>query len=280
MNFNENDIALMCVKRLGLPASETLNVQAIIPQALNNLAQSVASDTRRRPLLLTNPSTTTLQLSQNADGSYSGDMTSLLTTPGVMLDYILYGTTWLQIKYTFIAGDVSPTPDNEIDFGGTSSFLSYPGYFVASGGLPTGLNANTLYWVIPSDASAKQFAVSYTDSQNGDEVTISSTGTGTNYLYTARQPVAISNNPGQGMNDTGLPIPYFTAWLVGTTLYANISSVATIASPTVITMSFNVPYVPTLGTFPDDLNLTSDLIDELSALYVRKDLAAPQPNAA
>lgn len=59
----------------------------------------------------------------------------------------------------------------------------------SGGALPTGLSANTDYWVIYVDANTIQLAASLADANAGTEVTFSSDGTGTHTLHTATNDV-------------------------------------------------------------------------------------------
>lgn len=281
--YNEQDIAVIVQNRLNLPGSLVPRMQTLIPAALDNLAKAVAADPNRRPQLLTDPSVVTVNLALNSFyPQYVGDLSTVIAGYNILLDYIQYGTIWWSRSISFIPGDVHITPASYIILDDVDDILltgtpvcfqvdPSPGLWA----LPGGLFQNRTYYIIADGApvqDAYYFATSYDNAVAGTKVSISNVGDGTNLVVTVPQVVQWLQSPNQGSLPTCLPIRYPTVYLVGTTIYINNVSEGA--------LSLSVPYIPTVAQFPDDVNLLSDLCDEIAALWVTKDLAAAQPTSA
>jgi len=102
--MNENDIAVLASKRLKQGQGAILPLMSMCQNALNNLSRQVANDTDRRRLLLTNQTTATASITGYVDRYYA-DLSTLQSSPGIMLDTIRLGTT-------FFAPSVTATPYN------------------------------------------------------------------------------------------------------------------------------------------------------------------------
>lgn len=109
MALTYQQVAEICRQRLGLPdASANARALWVIPQALNNLARKVATSDMRRHLLWTDKATTTVTL----DGSGKADLTTLIASKKIMLEFLKYGN---------IFGDNSPYPLQPVE--SSSSYL-------------------------------------------------------------------------------------------------------------------------------------------------------------
>lgn len=88
------------------------------------------------------------------------------------------------------------TVDSIATVAGGHGFVNTQGPFqvTAATTLPTGLTANTNYWVIVLSPTTFQFAASYQDALDGDEVTVTTTGTGTLTIAQVNAIVASDNS--------------------------------------------------------------------------------------
>ena len=276
MAYNERDAAIAVQQRLDLPVSKVLAIQSLVPAALANLAKSVANDPMRRQLLMTPQSTTSVNFG-DGNPTPQADLSTLIANDNILLEKIKYGTTWLRYEFTFADTDVTvgtyPTGGYITIDTGTVIVTGTPIYVTAGGTLPSGLTAGTTYYAIVEN-SEMFFATSYANAIAGVSVTLGSTGSGTNDLTTVPQVVQWLGSPNQGMLTSCLTINYPTAWIEGTRIYSN----TIFTDVAVCNLSFSVPYVPTIDDFPNDSPLYSDLLDELTAIAVTKDLAEPQNN--
>lgn len=93
--FTHEQVSIMAAERLGLDESAALDLQPLVPSALNALSVEIASNPQKRQWLLTDPSTTTATLTSNA-----ADISTLVSTNGVLKDFLRYGF----IYYNSITG--------------------------------------------------------------------------------------------------------------------------------------------------------------------------------
>lgn len=276
MAYNERDAAIAVQQRLDLPVSKVLAIQSLVPAALANLAKSVANDPMRRPLLQTAPSATTVAFA-DGDPTPQASLSTLIANDNILVEKLRYGTISVVYPFTFSDSDVTggtyPTGGyitktvDPIITTGTSI------YFTEVGTLPSPLEANTTYYAIVS-TNKVYLAETYENALNNRAIVINTTGTGSNTFTTTPQVVQWLNSPNQGSLTSCLTVAYPTVWLVGTSLYSN----TIYTSPVAGTLRLNVSYVPTIADFPNDSPLYSDLLDELTAIAVTKDLAEPQNN--
>lgn len=276
MAYNERDAAIAVQQRLDLPVSKVLAIQSLVPAALANLAKSVANDPMRRQLLMTPQSTTSVNFG-DGNPTPQADLSTLIANDNILLEKIKYGTTWLRYGFSFDDTDVTsgtyPTGGYITLDTGTAIITGTAVYLTAGGTLPSGLTGNTTYYAIVSNGKV-YFAETYDEAINNRAISLGSVGSGTNTLTTVPQVVQWLGSPNQGMLTSCLTINYPTAWIEGTRIYSN--TIFTTAAS--CTLSFSVPYVPTIDDFPNDSPLYSDLLDELTAIAVTKDLAEPQNN--
>src|SRR6476620_12192306 len=85
----------MAAERLGLDEAAALDLQPLVPGALNALGVEVAGNYKQRHWLLTDPATTSVTLT-----SGSADISGLVTSSNILIDYLRYG----NIYYNALTG--------------------------------------------------------------------------------------------------------------------------------------------------------------------------------
>lgn len=245
------EAAIYTRQRLNLPPSEIPRLITYIDTALENLARSVAHDRVRRPLLITNRATVTSTLTNTLDQYYSS-ISTIQSSYGVMKELMQFGTVLFNYGSTTFT-------DNEIDTGTDAIQVLSHGLrtglrvrLTTSGALPTGLATATDYYIIVYDDNNVQLASSRANAFAGTEIALAADGSGTHtitpYEYDTVQWVA---------NGDYLPVTpdrvYVYGWLVDDRIY--------LSGVTNGTLSYSVPFVPTLSTLP--ARLEDDFIDEM-----------------
>jgi hypothetical protein len=86
-SYEENQVGVLVRQRLGLPPSAALGFLPLIPAAILRTIEKAAARADLRPYTLTDPSTTTATLDANG----VADLTTLITTPGILLNCVKYG---------------------------------------------------------------------------------------------------------------------------------------------------------------------------------------------
>lgn len=120
-NLNEQDVALAASKRLKKGAEAIPTLMTYIPNALSNLARQVANQPYRRRLLVTDQASATVNVT-NATYNYYADLSTLQTTPGIMLEYLQLGTIfYVNAVKTWATTAVSPGECVSVYGGGTGS---------------------------------------------------------------------------------------------------------------------------------------------------------------
>lgn len=89
--LSEEHIALQVRQKLRLPPTATLDLQPLIPVALNQLAIQIAGDYKNRHWLLTDPSATTATLTSGV-----ADISSLITSDSILIEMIRYGSVYVN----------------------------------------------------------------------------------------------------------------------------------------------------------------------------------------
>lgn len=284
-SYSERDIAILTQQRLGLPASAILGLQTLVPAALNNLAKAVALDPARRPLLLTDPTTTTVDFELGSNGTYTASLNEIISTQNVMLDYIRYGTMWVSgTTSVLVSGAGTAAANRTYAYVGLSE--GRPSFHVTAQSDP---DLQNIVWQTNSpDPGGQWIILNNTDGdtwyQSTDDVfypwdaTTWTLGSGSGAGATPAPTVATTPvlvqwlaSPNQGQLTSAIPVPYPTVYLVGTTLYGNNVGAATVR--------FSVPYTPTVSAFPNDVPLTADLLDQMVELYMTKGPSPANINA-
>jgi hypothetical protein len=258
--LNEQDIALLASKRLKQGASAIPTLMTYIPNALNNLGREIANDPFRRRLLQSDR--TAVQALVTSSGlSYYVDLSSLISSYGLMLEYMQLGTVFYT--YTLIVKSVDTAADT-LTLDDTSGFLNGDAViFTTTGTLPGGMTANTAYYVLVQNSATIKL---YSDPNDPTSiVNISSTFTGTvtlnlqNAGYGDSQTCQWQASAGAAEFDTGTTFPDYTyIWLIGNLMYTN---------RTLGTFSFTCPYLPlSLSVLPSQLE--NDLVDAMVNLAI------------
>jgi len=264
--LNEIQVATAASKRLKMDGRDMLTLQSLIPSALNMLARHCADDRTKRRLLITDRDTTTATIS--GTDPYSADLSTLQTTPQIMLDYLQFGTVfWYPPTITFPHTDVN-TIDDVVEIQGTtaSTYLTEGTVVRISnpGTLPTNLFANVDYY-ITSGVDAPDFAFSETAAlaTAGTKINLAGQGSGTNTLTIQQRPVAQwLATPNIADLDACVNYSFPYIWLIGNELFTN---------KTAGTFKFSVPFIPTLTdftTYSSVNQLTNDLIDCVVSLAI------------
>lgn len=251
--MNEKDLIIKVRQRLGIPASEGPRILTLISASLEKLAREVSNDYTKRDLLLTDKTAVTAAIT-NTNFDYFADLSTVITTNGVMLDYLEYGTTY----YAPAAGAFTTT--FSIDRGQKTGHGFYAGLKVrvsTTGVLPTGLVVNTDYYVSVITADRFYFHATRTDALAGTAiVALDDDGTGTHTITPWEQETVQFSTREFGDLTSGIPVTYIYAWLVGSKLFTN-----ALAG----TFSFATPFVPTISTLP--AKLESDFVDTVVKLF-------------
>jgi len=264
--LNEIEVATAASKRLKMDGRDMLTLQSLIPSALNMLARHCADDRTKRRLLITDRDTTTATIS--GTDPYSADLSTLQTTPQIMLDYLQFGTVfWYPPTITFPHTDVN-TIDDVVDIQGTtaSTYLTEGTVVRISnpGTLPVGLFADTDYYMTSGvDAPDFAFSASAALATAGTKINLTGQGSGTNTLTIQQRPVAQwLATPNIADLDACVSYSFPYIWLIGSELFTN---------KTAGTFKFSVPYIPTLTdftTYSSVNQLTNDLIDCVVSLAI------------
>ncbi len=182
-------------------------------------------------------------------------------------------------SYTEFNGDSPPPSVTQSTNAGTFIAVDDHGFttgdtvrLTTSSALPTGFSLLTTYYVIVYDADTFGLALSLADAEDGIAVVYTDVGTGVQTInLNEREIVQWLASPTQGSLTSCLPFSYPTAYLQGTTLQLlNVEIGGEI--------EFNVPYVPTSLTFPDDQYLYTDLLDTLVAVCVTQGIEDTPPD--
>lgn len=88
-------LAIQVRQKLRLPPTATLDLQPLVPVALNQLAVQVAGDYKKRHWLLTDPSAITATLTSGV-----ADLSALIASDNILIEMIRYG----MVYYNAITG--------------------------------------------------------------------------------------------------------------------------------------------------------------------------------
>lgn len=261
MALDEAQVGILTAERLKIPLENRLRLQTYIPNALHNLAQSVANDPLRRRLLLTDQSACTATVTTSTYNTFA-DLTTVQDTYGVMLEYLQYGNVY------YIAA-TNTWPDANVDDNTDTIVIPNHGYvtgqavrLTTAGTLPSPLVTGQTYYIIAVDAVTVQLATTYDNALNAVPQTLTSVGTGTSTMTAYQKDVCQwLASPSQGYTDPAIPFDYIYIWLEAGLLYTNRTNG---------TFAFSVPYIPTLNgvstTLPSQLE--DDLIDEMAKIAI------------
>lgn len=85
-------VSIQVRQKLRLPPTATLDLQPLIPVALNQLAVQIAGDYKNRHWLLTDPSATTVTLTSGV-----ADLSALIASDNILIEMIRYGDVYLNV---------------------------------------------------------------------------------------------------------------------------------------------------------------------------------------
>lgn len=263
-------LAIAASKRLKMDGRSILPLMSFVGNALNNLARQTANDNVKRYYLMTDPDVVTASVVANADDTGGVcDLSSIIDSPQIMLDTLMYGTVFWRYNSTFTDTDVNTT-SNTISLG-TSQPLQVGDavrFGNGSGTLPSGLAEDTTYYVIDLSGSGDtRIVVSAT--QGGTAVALTTTGSGTMTVQTwGSYILQWLQSPNQANLTASIPFNYTYGYVVGTD----------IRTPTrrLGTFTFNVPFIPTVDTLP--VALESDAVDMIVQLAISQGFT-PQSEA-
>ena len=258
MSLNDEQVALLASKRLKMDGRSILTLQTYTNNALNNLARQCANDDYKRRYLMTAPVRTTGTITTDNVFRYYTDLSTLMDTHQIMLDYLQYGTIFfIPASKSFLANAVSGNrvsiPDHNFQTGlavqvGTTNQL------------PSPLVSNTTYYIIRVSANLISFASTYANALAGTPITLTdpTDAAGTQTITPFQEYIAQwLSSPTQAALISSNPYYYPYIWLVGNLLYTDQISGS---------WRFNVPFVPTLDTLPEILE--SDLIDAVIQIAI------------
>ena len=258
MSLNDTQAAILAAKRLKTDGRSLLTLQSYVGNALNNLARQCANDDYKKRYLMTLPSATTSTITSDSAFRYYSDLSTLMTTPQIMLDYLQYGTIfYVPLLQTFLANAVS---GNRVSIPNHNYQTGFAVQVGTTNTLPGPLVSNTTYYIIRVSANLISFASTAANALAGTAITLTDptdaagTQTITPYGEYVTQWLA---SPTQASLISSNPYFYPYIWIEGTRLFTNQISG---------TFRYNVPFVPTLDTLPEILE--SDLIDAIVQLAI------------
>ncbi len=256
--MNETQIANLAAARLKMDGQTILVLQSFVNNALNNLARQCANDDYKRRYLMTAPVTTTATITNDSAFRYYTDLSTLIGTPQIMLDYLQYGTIYyVPAIQTFLANAVS---GNRVSISNHNFQTGLAVQVGTTNTLPGPLQLNTTYYIVRVSATLISFASSYANAIAGTVITLTdptdAVGTATitaygeyitQWLASPTQAGLISSNP--------YFYPYI--WLVNNYLYTDQISGS---------FRMSVPFIPTLDNLPEALE--SDLVDSVVQIAI------------
>jgi plastocyanin len=258
------EIGILVARRLRLPQSERPRIQTFIDEGLNALAYNFVNDYEKRKWLTTDKSSVTATVT-NSGKDYYADLSTVISTNGVMIDYLEYGkifhtvtavtaaaTNWALVTYIITATSHGFTTGTKVQL-------------TTSGSLPTGLSLATDYYVIRLSANTFALASSKSNAFAGTKVSWAAQGSG-NHTVTQWEDRKLSFGS-ENITDCGLPTSNPICWRTGTKLYLSNVYGGTIG--------LAVPFVPTLATLP--AGLETDLIDIIVSITARSIPRATTP---
>lgn len=258
MSLNDLQAAILASKRLKMDGRSLLTLQSYVGNALNNLARQCANDDYKKRYLMTLPSATTSTITSDSAFRYYSDLSTLMTTPQIMLDYLQYGTIfYVPLFKTFLANAVS---GNRVSIPSHNFQTGLAVQVGTTNQLPSPLVSNTTYYIIRVSANLISFASSYANALAGTAITLTdpTDAAGTQTITPYGEYIAQwLNSPTQAALISSNPYYYPYIWIEGTYLFTD--------QPTG-TFRFNVPFVPTLDTLPEILE--SDLIDAVVQIAI------------
>lgn len=257
MALNDQQVAVLASKRLQMDGRSLLPLQSFIGNALNNLARECANDDyKRRYLMTVSSSALTATITNDSVSNYYADLSTIMGTTQIMLDYLQYGTIfYIPAQQTFTTSSVS---GNRISITNHGYQTGLAIQITTTNTLPTPLALNTTYYVIRISANTFEVASSYANAVAGTRITLSDVGAGTQTVIPFQDYIAQwLASPTQGALISANPYYYPYIWLEQNLLYTNQQKG---------TFRFNVPYIPTLDNLPTALE--SDLIDSVVQIAV------------
>ena len=262
--MNEQQFAILAIKRLKLDSRGVLPLMTFVPTALNNLARQTAHDPQRRAYLMTNPESYTASITNSSWLNYAS-LTTLMNTPQIMIDNLRLGTIFYKPADKTWTTNRVDTLTSSIVFADHGYSTGWPVQLNTTNALPSPLQTGGVtYYVIAVDADTLQFATTEANAFAGTYVTLTDVGAGTGTMISYNYyPSQWYSSPSQGSTAAYTPFNYTYIWLEGTNLYTNKTSGS---------FAFNVPFIPTLDNLPEVLE--SDLLDEIVQIAVTQGFEA------
>lgn len=256
MSLNDLQVATLASKRLKLDGRGLLPLMSYVSNALNNLARQCANDDYKRRYLMTAPASTTSTITSDSGFRYYTDLSTLIASPQIMVDYLQYGTIFfIPLTRTWTTGSVS---GNRISITNHTFQTGFAVQLSTTNTLPAPLALNTTYYIIRISANIIAIASSYANALAGTEITLSDVGAGVGSVVPYGEYIAQwLASPTQAALISSNPYFYPYIWIEGNLLYTNQIEG---------TFRYNCPYIPTLDTLPEVLE--SDLIDSVVQLAI------------
>lgn len=253
--ITETEIAIQVAKRLKLPSSANLSIQTVIPNALNEVAREAANDYQKRRLLVSDNITVNLS---GTSAPYYADTASSQENFGLMLDYLQYGDiSHTPAEKTFLFSAVD-TASDRISLANHGFYTGLKVRFSTTDTLPSPLSASTDYYVIATSANVIKVATTSDNAYNGTAIDLLAQGAGTDTISPQESRLLQwIDAPDFGQLASAIPLEYVYCWLIRNKLYVS-------QNATTGTLTFAVPYIPTLDTISPQL--VNDLIDACVAL--------------
>lgn len=261
---SETTLAIQAAKRLNLPSSARLRLQTYIDTALNVLARQTVNDYQKRRLMMSDKTVVQSTITSSS-GSYYTDISTITDTYGIMPEYLQYGTLFWQLTAkTFIGTDVNTGNDritilNHGMSDGTRVWLS------STSTIPAPLTVQTNYYVFAVSVDIISLCATYADAIARQNV-INLTNAGTGVMTVTPQDVETVqwiDSPEFAQLENDLPISYIYGYLLSDKIY--------FTGVTTGTISYAVPFVPTIDDFNDIASLSqleNDLVDAIVQVAV------------
>ncbi len=271
--ITEQQLGIYACERLKLPMSERLRMQSYISTALSDLARKTVNDYTKRKLLLTDRSVVTSTIT-SSNGTYYSDISTVISSFGVMPDYLAYGIVFVNAPaYTWASGAVDPPSIGIVNHGyGVGQAVR----LTTAGTLPSPLVINTTYYIAVINANAVGLSLTASDAFAGIDIPLTTTGTGNSTMtpYGEGQVLQWIDVPAfANLEMGGTPIPFAFGWVLENRIY--------LSGVTAGTLSYSVPFTPSMSNFNGSNAslslLEQDLIDSVVSIAVSAGL---EPNVS
>lgn len=196
-----------------------------------------------------------------AEGT-AGDVliTPTPSTLQVLKDYLEFGTVWHKLPDVLIdANEINASTDT-IDFASqTHPYVTGTRVrIIDADGILGGVKEDTDYYLIAVSTASVAFAATYADALAGTAQPISNAAPGADATIEVRERTLVQwcDNPQFAQLTKTDPLTYIYGWLEG--------DMFRVEGATAGSLTFNVPFIPTLDTLPS--RLEDDFISEMVAI--------------